>query len=87
MNISFVNIIGFFLIAIGFCGLLAIVYRLALFGLTIFFGKNVKITYVDKNGDKKSKKYRIDNDDDLISLINFINKSEKHKHHFFGKEH
>jgi len=74
MSISPADALTWFFLAIGLIGLMAIVYRLVKFALTALFGKNVHITYVDANGHKQSKKFRLDKDDELIALMETIKK-------------
>lgn len=52
-------IVGFLII--GLFGVMAFVYRMTIFYLTIWFGKNIRITTIDSQGMKSTKKYRLDN--------------------------
>jgi hypothetical protein len=87
MSISPADALSWFFLAIGFVGLMAIVSRLVKFALTALFGKNIRITYVDSNGLKQSKKFRIDKDDELIALMEIIKSNKELQRHFFSKEH
>lgn len=87
MNISPADALSLFFLAIGLIGLMAIVYRFVKFSLTVLFGKNINITYVDADGLKKSKKFRLDKDDELIALLDAIKSNKELQRHFFSKEH
>jgi hypothetical protein len=71
---SFFVQFGLILLVIGG---LALLYRFVQFLLIIFFGKNINITYIDKNGVKQKKRVRVDHDDELIKLMTEIKANAK----------
>lgn len=74
MLISTFVMLSFVLIAATVCALL---YRTASFLLTIFFGKNINITYIDKNGFKQKKRIKLNNEDELTQFIEEIKTNAK----------
>ncbi len=84
MNFSLYDTLVIFLLVIGFIGFTAFVYRIVSFYLVIFFGKNIRITFIDENGLKTTKKYRLDKNDELLELIEAIKSKSEYKRHFFG---
>jgi type I restriction enzyme R subunit len=56
---------------------LVLLYRFVQFLLIIFFGKNINITYVDKQGIKQTKRINVDHDDELVRLITEIKANAK----------
>jgi len=68
-------------------GLIILVYvciffhRLMGFILTAYFGKNIKLSYIDKSGMKHSDSIHLDNDDKLLSILDKIQKNRKAQDH------
>lgn len=68
-------------------GLIILVYvciffhRLIGFILTACFGKNIKLSYIDKSGVKHSRSIHPDNDDELLSILDEIQRNRKAQHH------
>jgi len=84
MNFSIYDALVLFFLVIGFIGFAAFVYRIVSFYLVVFFGKSIRITYIDANGIKTTKKYRLDKNEELLELIDAIKRKKEYKRHFFG---
>ena len=83
MNFSLYDTLVIFLLVIGFIGFTAFVYRIVSFYLVIFFGKNIRITFIDENGLKTTKKYRLDKNDELLELIEAIKSKSEYKRQIY----
>lgn len=65
---------GLYLLAVvGFVFICKIASIIAIY----VFRKRLKITFIDKNGIKKSRIVKIDNDDELAGLMNEIQTSKE----------
>ncbi|OAI19321.1 hypothetical protein A1507_07100 [Methylomonas koyamae] len=87
MNFSLTEPLGLIFTTLGCISLAILAYRVLSFYLVIFFGKNIRITYIDATGFRKTKKFRLDKDEDLLNLLNEIERNKDLKRHFLGREH
>jgi len=70
--------LGWYVLAIL---MVAFARRLGKFILEVYFGKNINLSYKDKNGVTHSKRIHVDNDDELFSILKTIQNSRKESLH------
>lgn len=66
---------GLYLLAVAG---IAFVYKIVSIVAIYVFGKRLKITFIDKNGIKKSRIVKIDDDDELARLVDEIKAGKGH---------